>query len=78
MSNSTKAQTVEEVEDKFGRYWPRNILILFGPPGLSLFFASIPSIFFLERLLPGHSFSFFPSNSFSFCSFRKGNAWAQD
>lgn len=24
---------VQEVEDKFGAYWPRNIMILFGPPG---------------------------------------------
>mmetsp|Transcript_325 Transcript_325/g.801 ORF Transcript_325/g.801 Transcript_325/m.801 type:complete len:336 (-) Transcript_325:550-1557(-) len=24
---------VAEVEDKFGAYWPRNIMILFGPPG---------------------------------------------
>jgi len=27
------AQAVKETEDKFGTYWPRNILILFGPPG---------------------------------------------
>lgn len=26
----TKAK---EVEDKFATYWPRNIMILFGPPG---------------------------------------------
>jgi hypothetical protein len=26
-------KAVKEVEDKFGTYWPRNILILFGPPG---------------------------------------------
>eukprot|EP00984_Skeletonema_dohrnii_P006736 scaffold2404_cov138-Skeletonema_dohrnii-CCMP3373.AAC.1 len=25
--------TAEEVEDKFATYWPRNIMILFGPPG---------------------------------------------
>jgi len=24
---------VKETEEKFGNYWPRNILILFGPPG---------------------------------------------
>jgi adenylate kinase len=24
---------VKETEDKFGAYWPRNIMILFGPPG---------------------------------------------
>ena len=24
---------VREVEDKFATYWPRNIMILFGPPG---------------------------------------------
>merc|ERR1740139_902674 len=24
--------TVKAVEDKFATYWPRNILILFGPP----------------------------------------------
>ena len=23
----------KEVEDKFATYWPRNIMILFGPPG---------------------------------------------
>jgi adenylate kinase len=27
------ADTVKDTEDKFGTYWPRNILILFGPPG---------------------------------------------
>jgi adenylate kinase len=31
-SQSTK-EAVKEVEDKFGNFWPRNILILFGPPG---------------------------------------------
>jgi hypothetical protein len=25
----------EEVENKFATYWPRNIMILFGPPGMS-------------------------------------------
>eukprot|EP00574_Skeletonema_japonicum_P007955 CAMPEP_0201738906 /NCGR_PEP_ID=MMETSP0593-20130828/45495_1 /ASSEMBLY_ACC=CAM_ASM_000672 /TAXON_ID=267983 /ORGANISM="Skeletonema japonicum, Strain CCMP2506" /LENGTH=493 /DNA_ID=CAMNT_0048233137 /DNA_START=31 /DNA_END=1512 /DNA_ORIENTATION=+ len=25
--------TAEEIEQKFGTYWPRNIMILFGPPG---------------------------------------------
>ncbi|KAL7491568.1 hypothetical protein ACHAWT_000888 [Skeletonema menzelii] len=25
--------TAEEVEEKFATYWPRNIMILFGPPG---------------------------------------------
>lgn len=29
-STSTQAK---EVEDKFATYWPRNIMILFGPPG---------------------------------------------
>ncbi len=24
----------EEVENKFATYWPRNIMILFGPPGM--------------------------------------------
>lgn len=24
---------VKETEEKFGKYWPRNIMILFGPPG---------------------------------------------
>ena len=24
---------MKEVEDKFATYWPRNIMILFGPPG---------------------------------------------
>jgi len=27
------ATAVKETEEKFGTYWPRNILILFGPPG---------------------------------------------
>jgi len=26
-------EAVKAVEDKFGTYWPRNIMILFGPPG---------------------------------------------
>mmetsp|Transcript_27497 Transcript_27497/g.66789 ORF Transcript_27497/g.66789 Transcript_27497/m.66789 type:complete len:312 (+) Transcript_27497:72-1007(+) len=26
-------KAVKAVEDKFGTYWPRNIMILFGPPG---------------------------------------------
>ncbi|KAG7371492.1 adenylate kinase-domain containing protein [Nitzschia inconspicua] len=29
----SSAQLVKETEDKFGTFWPRNILILFGPPG---------------------------------------------
>lgn len=28
-------QAVKEVEEKFASFWPRNILILFGPPGVS-------------------------------------------
>jgi len=39
-SNTSYAQclskdnsTAESVEDKFATYWPRNIMILFGPPG---------------------------------------------
>jgi len=28
-----KDTKVREVEDKFSTYWPRNIMILFGPPG---------------------------------------------
>lgn len=27
------AATAKEMEDKFATYWPRNIMILFGPPG---------------------------------------------
>lgn len=27
------AKAVKETEEKFGSYWPRNIMILFGPPG---------------------------------------------
>lgn len=27
------SQAVKETEDKFATYWPRNIMILFGPPG---------------------------------------------
>jgi len=27
------ATAVKETEEKFGAYWPRNIMILFGPPG---------------------------------------------
>ena len=26
-------KAIKETEDKFGAYWPRNIMILFGPPG---------------------------------------------
>lgn len=34
MFGSTKvAAAVKETEEKFGKYWPRNIMILFGPPG---------------------------------------------
>ncbi len=32
---NTKAR---EVEAKFAAYWPRNIMILFGPPGRSIYF----------------------------------------
>jgi len=31
--NLSGNESAKEVEDKFGSYWPRNILILFGPPG---------------------------------------------
>ena len=31
--NRTNSQA-KEVEDKFATYWPRNIMILFGPPGV--------------------------------------------
>jgi len=27
------AMLAQEVENKFATYWPRNIMILFGPPG---------------------------------------------
>jgi len=30
---ATEPSDVKAVEDKFATYWPRNILILFGPPG---------------------------------------------
>jgi len=30
---ASPADAVKEIEDKFGTYWPRNIMILFGPPG---------------------------------------------
>jgi adenylate kinase len=30
---SKTGTTAEEVEEKFATYWPRNIMILFGPPG---------------------------------------------
>lgn len=33
MSKSRVQEAVAGVEDKFGTYWPRNILILFGAPG---------------------------------------------
>ena len=29
-----KGTQAKEVEDKFATYWPRNIMILFGPPGM--------------------------------------------
>ena len=31
-----KDTKVREVENKFSTYWPRNIMILFGPPGAYL------------------------------------------
>jgi adenylate kinase len=31
--STTTEEAIKQVEDKFGTYWPRNILILFGPPG---------------------------------------------
>jgi len=78
MSTSTKAQTVKEVEDKFGNYWPRNILILFGPPGLSLFLRLFRLFSFWKDCCQVDSFPFLPSNSLFICSFWKGNARAQD
>ena len=32
-ATTTVEEAVKETETKFGTYWPRNILILFGPPG---------------------------------------------
>ena len=32
-ASSVVEKAVKETEDKFATYWPRNILILFGPPG---------------------------------------------
>jgi len=29
----TPADEVAKVESKFAAYWPRNVMILFGPPG---------------------------------------------
>lgn len=40
--------TAKKVEAKFAAYWPRNIMILFGPPGRSnSYFLSINNIVFL-------------------------------
>ena len=33
MLGKSNAQAVQETEETFGTYWPRNIVILFGPPG---------------------------------------------
>ena len=33
MFGKSTAKAVKETEEKFGTYWPRNIMILFGPPG---------------------------------------------
>mmetsp|Transcript_2697 Transcript_2697/g.4011 ORF Transcript_2697/g.4011 Transcript_2697/m.4011 type:complete len:314 (-) Transcript_2697:105-1046(-) len=33
MDRLTGGKSGEHVEEKFGKYWPRNIMILFGPPG---------------------------------------------
>ena len=32
-----KGTQAKEVEDKFATYWPRNIMILFGPPGVCFY-----------------------------------------
>jgi len=32
-----KGTQAKEVEDKFATYWPRNIMILFGPPGMCFY-----------------------------------------
>lgn len=34
-------EAVAGVEDKFGKFWPRNILILFGAPGEFCFAAGV-------------------------------------
>lgn len=31
--NTTACDAASDVQEKFGAYWPRNIMILFGPPG---------------------------------------------
>lgn len=33
MDRLTGGKSGKQIEEKFGKYWPRNILILFGPPG---------------------------------------------
>lgn len=32
-SSTSIEQSIKRIEDKFATYWPRNIMILFGPPG---------------------------------------------
>jgi hypothetical protein len=39
LGGKSAGEAKKEVEDKFGKYWPRNILILFGPPGAGTFLA---------------------------------------
>ena len=41
-----KDTKVREVEDKFATYWPRNIMILFGPPGEYLYVSICVQLFF--------------------------------
>ena len=31
-SDSESKKTIQAMEDKFADYWPRNVMILFGPP----------------------------------------------
>lgn len=33
MVGLTSADEITKTEDKFATYWPRNVMMLFGPPG---------------------------------------------
>ena len=42
-----KGTQAKEVEDKFATYWPRNIMILFGPPGVFFLYIRYVILYFI-------------------------------
>jgi len=46
-----KGTQAKEVEDKFATYWPRNIMILFGPPGMCFYTHKICSFYIILFLM---------------------------